>query len=42
MMGREGPIQSKLFYTDFNVDQRIRKDHPLRHIFRVERRFPAG
>ena len=34
MMGREGPIQNKLFYTDFNLDQRIRKDHPLRQISR--------
>ena len=34
MMGREGPLQSKLFYTDFNLEQRIRKDHPLRHLSR--------
>ena len=34
MMGREGPTQNKLFYTDFNLERRIRADHPLRHIAR--------
>ena len=32
MMGREAPLQSKRFYTDFNLEQRIRANHPLRHI----------
>jgi transposase len=32
MMGREGPLQSKLFYTEFNLEQRVRADHPLRQI----------
>ena len=32
MMGREAPLQSKLFYTDFNLERRIRANHPLRHI----------
>jgi hypothetical protein len=32
MMGREAPLQSKLFYTDFNLERRIRAHHPLRHI----------
>lgn len=35
MMGREGPIQSKLFYTDFNLERRVRADHPLRNIARL-------
>jgi transposase len=34
MMGREDPIQSKLFYADFNLERRVRADHPLRHIAR--------
>jgi len=32
MMGREAPLQRKLFYTDFNLERRIRANHPLRHI----------
>lgn len=32
MMGREAPLQQKLFYTDFNLEQRVRVNHPLRHI----------
>lgn len=35
MMGHEDPIQNKLFYTDFNLERRIRADHPLRHIARL-------
>lgn len=34
MMGHEGPLQTKLFYTDFNLDRRVRQDHPLRPISR--------
>lgn len=32
MMGRAKPAQTKLFYTDFNLEARIRADHPLRAI----------
>jgi len=32
MMGQETPQQSKLFYTDFNLESRVRSDHPLRKI----------
>lgn len=32
MMGRQKPAQPALFYTRFNLDQRVRKDHPLRLI----------
>jgi transposase len=35
MMGRQSPPQSKLFYTHFNVDKRVRENHPLRAIARV-------
>lgn len=35
MMGRQSPPQSKLFYTNFNLDKRVRKDHPLRTIAEV-------
>jgi transposase len=31
-MGRASPPQAKLFYTDFNLEARIRADHPLRAI----------
>jgi transposase len=31
-MGRQPLYQNKLFITGFNLDQRIRKDHPLRKI----------
>jgi transposase len=32
MMGRHPPAQGKLFYTNVNLDQRIRPNHPLRRI----------
>ena len=32
MMGRQKKVQKKLFYTKFNLDRRIRKDHILRKI----------
>jgi len=32
MMGRQKPPQPKLFYADFNVERRVRKNHPLRRI----------
>ena len=32
MMGRQEKVQKKLFYTKFNLDRRIRKDHILRKI----------
>ena len=32
MMGRQPKTQKKLFYTTFNLDQRVRKDHILRKI----------
>ena len=32
MMGREAPLQSKLFYTNFNLERHIRGNHPLRPI----------
>jgi len=32
MMGRQAPAQGKLYYTHFNLDQRIRPSHPLRRI----------
>ena len=32
MMGRQAKVQKKLFYTTFNLDQRVRKDHILRKI----------
>jgi transposase len=32
MMGRQGDYQNKLFVTGFNLDKRIREDHPLRKI----------
>lgn len=35
MMGRQSPPQSKLFYTHFNLDKRVRKNHPLRAIARL-------
>ena len=31
-MGRKPEVQQKLFYTTFNLDQRVRKDHILRKI----------
>lgn len=32
MMGRQPPPQPQLFYTRFNLEKRIRSDHPLRKI----------
>lgn len=32
MMGLEEPGQNKLFYTDFQLESRIRQNHPLRKI----------
>ena len=32
MMGRQPKVQKKLFYTTFNLDQRVRKDNILRKI----------
>jgi IS5 family transposase len=32
MMGRPQKADAKLFYTDFNLDQRVRSDNPLRTI----------
>jgi transposase len=32
MMGLEEPTQHKLFYTNFNLESRIRQNHPLRMI----------
>ena len=32
MMGVQDPPQGKLYYTNFNLDQRIRASHPLRRI----------
>jgi hypothetical protein len=31
-MGRQPKVQKKLFYTTYNPDQRLRKDHNLRKI----------
>ena len=35
MMGREDPPQPSLFYTSFNLDERIRSNHPLRKVAKV-------
>ena len=32
MMGVQNPPQGKLYYTNFNLDQRVRTNHPLRKI----------
>lgn len=32
MMGRQPPQQPQLFYTRFNLEKRVRSDHPLRKI----------
>jgi transposase len=32
MMGRDDPPQPSLFYTSFNLDKRIRSNHPLRRV----------
>jgi len=34
MMGRQSKVQSKLFYTAFNLEQRVRKNHILRKVKR--------
>ncbi|CAB1056295.1 hypothetical protein D1BOALGB6SA_1031, partial [Olavius sp. associated proteobacterium Delta 1] len=34
MMGRQSRVQSKLFYTAFNLEQRVRKNHILRKVKR--------
>ena len=33
MMGRQPKVQKKLFYTTFNLEQRVRKNHILRSYF---------
>ncbi len=35
MMGREDPPQPSLFYTSFNLDKRVRSNHPLRKVSKV-------
>ncbi|MDO9508062.1 MAG: hypothetical protein Q7I97_01745, partial [Thermovirgaceae bacterium] len=32
MMGIQEPDQGKIFYTNINIAERIRRDHPLRRI----------
>ena len=32
MMGHHPPAQAQLFYTGFNLNQRVRQDHPLRRV----------
>ncbi len=32
MMGKQSPPQGKLFYTNINIDKRVRKNHPLRKV----------
>jgi len=32
MMGLQEPVQNKLFYTNFNLESRVRQNHPLRKI----------
>jgi transposase len=32
MMGRQPPAQAQLFYTGFNLEARVRADHPLRAV----------
>src|SRR2546423_15578079 len=32
MMGRQSPVQAQLFYAGFNLEARVRADHPLRQI----------
>ncbi|CAB1063801.1 hypothetical protein D1BOALGB6SA_8585, partial [Olavius sp. associated proteobacterium Delta 1] len=32
MMGRQSRVQSKLFYTASNLEQRVRKNHILRKV----------
>lgn len=35
MMGRQPPPQETLFYSGFSLDNRVRKDHPLRDVART-------
>ena len=42
MMGRENPPQPSLFYTSFNLDKRIRPNHPLRKVAKVLDLAPLG
>ena len=35
MMGHEDPPQPSMFYTSFNLDKRIRSNHPLRKVAKV-------
>lgn len=35
MMGREDPPQPSLFYTSFNLDKRVRSNHPLRKVAKI-------
>jgi transposase len=35
MMGRQRPPQPQLFYAGFNVERRVRKNHPLRRVAEV-------
>src|SRR5437660_10483376 len=35
MMGIEEPVQSNLFYTNFNLESRVRSNHPLRKIAKI-------
>lgn len=32
MMGKQPPLQEKLFYSNINIDKRVRENHPLRKI----------
>jgi len=32
MMGKQSPLQGKLFYSNINIDKRVRENHPLRKI----------
>ena len=35
MMGQQGPPQTSLFYTGFNLEKRIRANHVLRKVARI-------
>jgi len=32
MMGHQSPLQAQLFYSGFNLEQRVRANHPLRRV----------
>lgn len=32
MMGRQPSVQAQMFYTGFNLERRVRADHPPRRI----------